>query len=347
MIEFEKGNILDANTEAIVNTVNTVGIMGKGIALQFKKAFPENYEAYKEACEAKKVKIGKMFIYEPHLACGPRYIINFPTKSHWKAKSRIEDIDSGLEALAQEVILRNISSIAIPPLGCGLGGLRWSEVKPRIEAAVASLKNVNVLVFEPSGAPQAKEMKNRTQKPGMTIGRAAIIGLMNRYKIPGYDYRLSLLEIYKLAYFLQSAGEALRLKYRKGSYGPYADNLRHVLNVMDGHFISGYGDGQNKPDVEISLLDGAAQEAEKFLGDYPETFRRFEKVTGLIEGFETPYGMELLSSVHWVTQEDPAAAQDAEVAIRHIHAWSNRKKRIMKPSHINVSWDRLKEKGWI
>lgn len=347
MLEFKKGNILDADSEAIVNTVNTVGIMGKGIALQFKKAFPENYEAYKKACDEKKVKVGEMFVYEPHLACGPRFIINFPTKRHWKGKSRIEDIESGLEALVQEVISRSITSIAIPPLGCGLGGLRWDEVKPRIEKAFTTLDKVNVQVFEPSGAPQAKEIIIRTQRPNMTIGRAAIIGLMSRYKVPDYDYRLSLLEIYKLAYFLQAAGEDLSLQFCKGNYGPYADKLRHVLSIMDGHFISGYGDGKNSPDVEILLKDGAVREAEQFLKNYPETHSRFEKVANVIEGFETPYGMELLSSVHWVAQERPEAAADPEAAIRAVHAWSSRKKQLMKPNHIKIAWSRLKEKGWI
>jgi len=347
MIEFCSGNILDANTEALVNTVNTVGIMGKGIALQFKKAFPENYEAYKKACAENRVKVGEMFVYEPHLACGPRFIINFPTKRHWKGKSRIEDIDSGLQALVKEVTSREIGSIAIPPLGCGLGGLDWKEVKPKIEAAFAPLKNVKVFIFEPSGAPKATNMKNRTQKPNMTIGRAAIIGLMSRYKIPGYDYRLSLLEIFKLAYFLQASGETLKLIFRKGKYGPYADNLRHVLNVMDGHYIHGYGDGRSKPEVEISLKDGALQEAEEFLTQYPETQARFAKVADVIEGFETPYGMELLSSVHWVTQEDRRAKDDPQAAIQAVHAWSPRKQKLMKPEHIIIAWNRLKEKAWI
>lgn len=285
MIEFKRGNILEADADALVNTVNTVGIMGKGIALQFKKAYPENYEAYKKACNSGQVIPGRMFVFEPRLTYGPRYIINFPTKRHWKGKSRIEDIADGLKALAEEVQVRGIQSIAIPPLGCGLGGLRWREVRPMIEAAFAPMKKVRVLVYEPAGAPEAKTMRNRTVKPPMTIGRAALIGLMARYKVPGYDYRLSLLEIFKLAYFLQMAGEALRLRFRKSKYGPYADNLRNVLSEIDGHYIHGYGDGVNNPGVEIALKEGAAQEAEAYLGEYPETQKRFERVTELIEGF--------------------------------------------------------------
>lgn len=143
------GDILKADTQAIVNTVNCVGVMGRGLALQFKGAFPANFRLYKTACDRGEVQPGRMLVYDRGALNSPRYIINFPTKRHWKDKSRIEDIKCGLTALEVEIESRGIESIAIPPLGCGLGGLDWAEVRPLIEEAIGSIPGIRAVVFEP------------------------------------------------------------------------------------------------------------------------------------------------------------------------------------------------------
>lgn len=351
MIELTRGNLLEADVDAVVNTVNTVGVMGKGIALQFRKAFPENFKAYKKACDAGEVVLGKMLVVENRELTGnPLYIINFPTKRHWRAKSKLVDIETGLEALTAEIGVLGIRSIAIPPLGCGNGGLRWKDVLPRIEKAFARLPDVRVLVFEPAGAPSPTKMIDRTTRPKMTLGQAAVLCLMKRYLVPGYLYRLSMLEIQKLAYFLQSAGEDLKLKFEKGPYGPYADNLRIVLERIDGHFIEGYGDGvgTNSPDTPITLLADAANEAKNLLSQQDDIQKRFGRVSELLDGYETPYGMELLSSIHWVaTKENQAARSDPIVAVQHVHAWNKRKSALMKSEHIDAAWRTLRDKGWL
>src|SRR6202166_4741650 len=150
MIKFTTGDILAADVEALVNSVNCVGIMGRGIALQFKNAFPENFKAYAAACARQAVQPGRMFVFETGTMTNPKYIINFPTKRHWRGKSRMEDIEAGLKALLAEIEMRHIRSIAIPPLGSGLGGLQWADVRTRIEAAVRDLNGVEVLVYEPN-----------------------------------------------------------------------------------------------------------------------------------------------------------------------------------------------------
>jgi O-acetyl-ADP-ribose deacetylase (regulator of RNase III) len=344
MIERTQGNILKADAEALVNTVNCIGFMGKGIALQFKKAYPGNFDAYNKACKAGEVQPGRMFIVELHSILNPKYIVNFPTKRHWRADSRYEDIESGLEALVAEVRNRGIQSIAIPPLGCGLGGLDWNRVRPMIEQAFAALSGVRVLLFEPAGAPEAKAMPVRTERPKLTVARALLIRLMDQYV--SQAYRLTLLEIQKLAYFLQEAGQPLKLKYEAGHYGPYAPNLNKVLEALERHFTSGYGDNQ-KPDVEIELLDGAAAQAEAFLSDYAEEHQRLARVNRLIEGFETPYGLELLSSVHWVAVHRNPAAQDRDAAVEGIARWNDRKRQMFRAEHIRLAWDRLASEGWI
>lgn len=344
MIQRTQGDILKADAEALVNTVNCVGVMGRGIALQFRKAFPENFKAYAAACKAEQVQPGTMFVHDLNRLVNPRFIINFPTKRHWRNKSRIEDIQAGLEDLVKVVQQQQITSIAIPPLGCGLGGLQWEEVKPLIMAAFQPLSSVDVLLFEPVGAPQAAHMVKQSKVPNMTVGRAALLGLMRRYLAAVMDPAITLLEVHKLMYFMQDAGEPLRLQYTKGPYGPYAENLRHVLNRIEGHFISGYGDAEDRPDKPLILLPHAYEKAEAFLASYEETRQRFNRVADLIEGFETTFGMELLSTVHWVATRE--AATTAEEAVVKVHEW-NERKRMFEPRHIHLTWERLHEVGWL
>jgi len=344
MLELTRGDILKADAEALVNTVNCVGVMGRGIALQFRKAFSENFKAYKSVCDKKQLHPGIMFVYDLNRFQNPRYVVNFPTKRHWKGKSKIEDIESGLESLVQEIRKRNIRSIAIPPLGCGLGGLSWNQVKPMIQKAFDALPDVHVFLYEPAGAPVAKEMVKEKKVPNMTVGRAVLVGLINRYLEALMDPFVSLLEIHKLMYFMQESGENLRLNYSKGLYGPYAKNLRHVLNLIEGYFISGFADAEDRPDTQIELMPEAANKADRYLGNHYVTRERFDRVVDLINGFETSFGMELLSTVYWVaTRED---AKTAEQAIEKAYLW-NVRKRMFKEEHITIAWRVLEEKGWL
>ena len=344
MLQLIKGDILKADAEALVNTVNCVGVMGRGIALQFRKAFPENFKAYKSACDKKQLHPGIMFVYDLNRFQNPRYVVNFPTKRHWKGKSKTEDIESGLEALVQEVSKRNIRSIAIPPLGCGLGGLDWTQVKQIIEKAFNALPGVNVLLYEPAGAPVAEVMVKGEKSPRMTVGRAALLGLMNRYLKAVMDPSISLLEIHKLMYFMQESGENLRLNYTKALYGPYAKNLRHVLNAIEGHFIIGFADAADQPDKQIQLISEAAKKADIFLEKHYSTREHFDRVVDLIKGFETPFGMELLSTVHWVAMRE--RAKTAAQAIKRTYSW-NVRKRMFKEEHIMIAWKVLEQKEWL
>jgi O-acetyl-ADP-ribose deacetylase (regulator of RNase III) len=347
MIKEISGNLLDADVEALVNTVNAVGVMGRGVALQFKQAFPANFSAYEAACRKGEVKPGRMFVFRRDTLGtrrNPRFIINFPTKRDWRGKSRIEDIESGLLDLVKVVRDEGIQSIALPPLGCGSGRLDWSDVRKRIKESFESLPDVLTLVYVPSQAPAPETMKIGTKRPRMTPFRAALLILMHRYALPGY--RLTLLEIQKLSYFLQAAGEPLELKFCKQKYGPYTETLHHVLQRLEGHFISGYGDRSQR--VSITLAQDAFKEAEGFLSMSDETHERFGKVTRLIDGFETPYGMELLASVHWVaTVEDQDARTNSDKAVQLVHAWNERKRDTFRPEHIKIAWDRLREEHWI
>lgn len=343
MIKLVQGNILEADAEAVVNTVNCVGVMGKGIALQFKQAYPENFHAYKQACDAGDVRPGTMFVFKTGSMLNPKYIFNFPTKTHWKGKSRIEHIEAGLKALVSEIEHRRITSIAVPPLGCGNGGLQWADVHQRIVEALSGLNNVTTLVYAPLGAPAADRMLIRTAKPEMTRARASLVRVIQQYGVPGY--RLTLLEIQKLAYFLQVAGEPLRLRFQKHIYGPYADNLHFVLQRLEGHFLRGYGDRGRH--AHIRVLPDAVRRADSFLEEHQDAHSNLDRVNRLIEGFETPYGMELLATVHWVAVEDVLAAHDVKEAVERVLAWNTRKRKLFHRHHIEIAWVQLREENWL
>lgn len=344
MIEYKTGDILREDAEALVNTVNSVGIMGRGIALQFKNAFPENFKSYAAACGRNEVQPGRMFVVETGRLTNPRYIINFPTKRHWRGKSRIEDIEAGLAALAEEIRSRNIRSIAIPPLGSGLGGLDWSDVRPRIEARLRGLSDIKIIIFEPSDASADARTNRSSDVPKMTPGRAALVGLMHRYLNGLLDPLITLLEVHKLMYFMQTAGEPLRLRYAKGPYGPYAENLRHVLKAVEGHLVSGYADGGDAPDKQLKLVPGALEDAVSFLKNKATTQTRLERVSNLVEGFESPFGLELLATVHWIASKEPV--QTLDDVVTWTYAWSDRKKQYSR-RQIALAVDVLSRKGWI
>ncbi len=344
MLTFETGDVLSADVEALVNTVNCVGVMGRGVALQFKNAFPDNYKAYAEACRRSDVQPGRMFTYDRKTITNPRYIINFPTKRHWRGPSRIEDIEAGLCALRSDIQARGIGSVAVPPLGSGLGGLEWASVRARIVAALGDLADVRVIVYEPSISGGGRAMAKRPLAPKMTAGRAALVGLMQRYIGGLLDPFVTLLEVHKLMYLMQESGERLRLRYVKAPHGPYAENLRSVLVLVEGHLVSGYGDGGDQPGKQLELVPGAVEDAQAFLAGTPETRRRIERVAELVSGFETPFGLELLTTVHWAATRE--AARNPEEAKEAVRAWGERKRRFT-PAQVELAFGVLSEHGWL
>jgi O-acetyl-ADP-ribose deacetylase (regulator of RNase III) len=345
VIRLIQGDLLKQDdVDAVVNTVNCVGVMGKGIALQFKNKWPANFVEYAAACEAGQVRPGRMLIHDSGGLVKPNYIINFPTKEHWRGTSKIEFIQDGLVDLVAQVRRLRIRSIAIPPLGCGNGGLNWNEVRPLIEGAFASLPEVEVHLFEPKGAPEARSMQVRTKRPKMTAGRAAIVKVLDTYR--ALNYGVSKIEVQKLAYFLQEAGEPLKLAFVKHDFGPYSDALRHALNNMEGHFVRGVGDGV--VEAEIEPTDEALAEAEAFINhqDRAELAEHVARVGRLIDGYQSQYGMELLASVHWVATHEPAVCSVGD-AVAAVRTWNDRKRLLIKPEHVAFAWHRLEAEGWL
>lgn len=344
MIKLNSGDILLANTDAIVNTVNCAGVMGKGIALQFKMKYPDNYKYYKKICDQGRMMIGHVLVFECSQTNHPKYIINFPTKRHWKGKSTIDDIKKGLVSLISEVRQLNIQTIAIPALGSGLGGLDWKQVKPIIIDAFSGLPEVEVQLYEPHFSPVVETMSVNTKKPNMTLTRALLIKLLQVYQALGYPH--SLLEVQKLMYFMDVLlGDELNLQYAKKQYGPFTNKINHILQDMENHFTRGYGDRVQK--AEIRLLEGAINEADSFLQGENNYLEKINQIERLIDGFETPFGMELLSTVHWVAVRECDRPLSQEDIVKKIQQWSNRKKNLFQLNHINEAFNRLTEEKWI
>lgn len=343
MITYKKGDLLSANVEALVNTVNTVGVMGKGIALQFKNQFPKNYKAYKEACKNNTFKVGEVLVVPDGDLLSQKLIINFPTKEHWKSDSKYEFIVDGLKALKKTIIQYGIKSIAIPPLGCGNGGLDWDKVRLLIEEELSDLK-IDIQVFQPNdkikSLLQSQELKKETQ---LTPARAMLMYLMYQYEALGDQS--SLFVANKLAYFLQESGEKLRLKFEGHHYGPYSVQLNHVFSYLNGIYLRGMEQNEIKPFEPLFLNYDKYSEIEKYIEKElkQEQRQRLTNVINLIKGYQSTYALELLASVDFVKKSNSTITVQE---IKHkIDTWNKRKADLFDLKHIEIAYKHLKNYG--
>ena len=351
MITFRKGNLLDAPVEALVNTVNTVGVMGKGIALMFKEAFPQNFGAYENACKRKEIRVGHMFVTESLRFDGPRWIINFPSKKHWRQPSQLEWITEGLADLGRVIVDKGIRSVALPPLGCGNGGLDWADVRPEIERVLGALTDVDVQVFEPTERYQ--NVAKRTGVMQLTPARAMVAEMVWRYWVLGSD--CTYLEVQKLGWFLERSVQKLALpntldfQFSADKYGPYSDRLRHLLNGLDGSYLhcdkrlSDAGPGDT-----ISLDEAMRPRVELFLKQEENRHLKpiLEKTESTVTGFESPLGMELLATVDWLMERECCQpnVQAIRVGLRRWPAGpeaADRKLRLFDDRLIGLAIERL------
>lgn len=351
MITFTQGNLLESRAEALVNTVNTVGVMGKGIALMFKEAFPENFKLYEAACKQNQVRVGHMFVTERAELLGPRWIINFPTKRHWRQPSKIAWIAEGLHDLQRVIIDNNIRSIAVPPLGTGNGGLEWPVVRSRIEEALGALPDVEVIVYEPTVKYQ--NVAKREGVRNLTPARALVAELIRRYWVLGIE--CTVLEVHKLAYFLRRNLESynddnpLNLRFQANMYGPYALRLTHLLNALDGSYLHCDKRLADAGPFDLIWFEDAQKD---YLATYlasaeARRFRRaLEATENLIEGFQSPLGMELLATVDWLLNEENVTPSTNEI-IKGLREWPGgpqagaRKERLFDKRLVALALARL------
>lgn len=342
MIRYISGDLLEAHAEALVNTVNTVGVMGKGIALQFRENFPDNYKAYLDAVKRGEVQIGKMLVTRTVNLNGLRYIVNFPTKEHWRNPSRLEYIEQGLVDLRKTIQALSLGSVAVPPLGCGNGGLDWANVRPLIEQYLGDLP-AEILVYEPNATIQQHLQKESETRPvQLSPSKAMLLCLLYDYTRLGEA--VCEFSAQKLGYFLQRLGDTqLKLNFQKHFYGPYSNQMAHLLYSLRGAYVTGLEQRKNRPFDELGLrLEHKAE-----LEDYVENKlsasdrKRLQQVLQLVEGFQSPFGLEVLSTVDYLIVE--GRGFDAAAIRAGLEVWSARKAKQITDYHIGQAVARLRE----
>jgi O-acetyl-ADP-ribose deacetylase (regulator of RNase III) len=350
MIKFTKGNLLGVDAEALVNTVNTVGVMGKGIALMFKEIFPDNFVAYSRACEAGDLNIGEVHVFERGGFLNPKYIINFPTKKHWRNPSKLEWIEDGLKDLRRVIVERGIKSIALPPLGAGNGKLDWADVKPLMEAALSNLGDVEITIFEPTERYQNVSKRAGVEK--LTPARAIVAELIRRYWVLGIE--CTLLEVQKLAWFAErlivrrGLKNVLNLQFAQNRYGPYAHRLSHMLDSLDGSYLHcGKRIADASPSDVIWFEYSKADHVAAYLNSEAKELADIaDDVERVIDGFQSPLGLELLSTVDWIVNVEgvPPSLNGVRQAVRR---WpggagsAERKSKLFSDRLLQIAIDRL------
>lgn len=338
MIHYVKGNLLESNAQALVNTVNTVGVMGKGIALQFREAYPANYRIYLEACRNKALHVGEMLITEDtNMMTGNKIIVNFPTKTHWKMPSEYTYIEQGLVSLRNEIVKRNIRSIALPPLGSHNGGLDWLIVKKMIEKALTDL-DCDVYLYEPS---EIIIEKMKSERVKLTPARAMLLVLFGDMNANGEFASVFAAE--KTIYFMQQFGakSLFKIDFKPYYYGPYSGGkVAHMLYRMNGSYIKGMGGMETRPFDYIWLIDGAESEARQYINSQENNLLRTvcDKTMLFLRGYYSNYSLELLSSVDYLLETVPSlknwrnddTKRVLDIIEHEIQGWSRRKEQMFK-----------------
>lgn len=340
MISFTTGDILTSDAYALVNTVNTVGVMGKGVALHFKEQFPHNYDEYRQACIQKKLMPGTLLVVsDSNLTLGERLIINFPTKVHWRYPSKYSYIEDGLRALVDVIKQYGIKDIAIPPLGCGNGGLDWTQVKSMIVSALSQLDDVNVVVFEP-GVEYKSELKQISSTANLTPARAMLLYSLFYYEMS--DERTNLVVANKLCFFFQEVGDKsfANIRFSKGHYGPYSPSVAHLLKSVNGKYIHGLEEMDAKPFDDLDLDYSRISEVSEFVHALSASEKRHvSQVLKVIDGFESAFALEILATVAYIRRLNPGISFEDVVA--EVGRWSKRKKALFKVDYIRLAYDRL------
>lgn len=343
MIQYITGNILDSNAQALVNTVNTMGVMGKGIALQFKKAYPNNYKAYEKACKNKELQVGKMFVtLDSNTTTGERIIINFPTKTNWRKPSEYKYIEDGLENLVEVINEKVIRSIAIPPLGAGNGGLNWEKVKKTIEQKLGQL-NVNIYVYEPTLQIQEHLTKERVK---LTDARALLLYVL--YDLVKNGEYVSEFSSEKVCYFLQKFGakKYFKLEFEPNFYGPYSGKVRFVLNAINGSYLMGYSDMNKKPFEPLTLVSDAYETVKNHVESSKELLEIATKTIVFLRGFYSDFALELLSSIDYISTKENTL--DRQTISKGLEKWSDRKRTLFSnPKYLEVSLRHLRSTNFV
>jgi O-acetyl-ADP-ribose deacetylase (regulator of RNase III)/uncharacterized protein YwgA len=334
MIHYITGNLLESPAAALVNTVNTVGVMGKGIALQFKHQFPQNYKNYIKAFKNNELQIGKLLITKE----ADKLIINFPTKTDWRKPSEYEYVENGLKALVTLIQTQPIASIAVPSLGAGNGKLDWMKVRALIEHYLNPL-TCEVFLYQPNVEIQGSV---RPERALLTPARAMLLAVL--YDLVGYGEFVSEFAAEKVCYFLQRFGAQplFRLEYQPYFYGPYSGKVRHVLYLLNGTYLNGYSSKDKKPFEPLDLVTTAETDILSYLADKPNERAIVEQTKQFLRGFYSNYCLELLSTLDFI--RETTSISQREAIRQQLNQWSERKSQLVSNERFfNQMMDKLEQ----
>ena len=351
------GDLLKSDAQTLVNTVNCVGVMGKGIALAFKRKFPDMFEDYERRCARGEVRLGRPYLYKGH--AGP-WILNFPTKDHWRAVSRLSDIVAGLKYLEMHYKLWGITSLAVPPLGCGSGQLDWAVVGPTLYRYLNEL-DIPVALYAPHGTPpQQLELeflagKTRVEKeiPSAEYIRVppaavALVAILSRVTREPYHWPIGRTTFQKIAYFATEVGLPTGLHYGKGSFGPYSPQLKRVVaQLQNNGLLSETKRGHMfvaKPGP--TYRDARAQ----YRSQLKDWLPAIERVADLFLRLQRTTDAEIAATVHYVAQDlKPRAGHtpsELEV-LEEVKAWKARRAPALDEMRIAETIRYLNMLGWV
>ena len=343
MVEIVQGDLFEADAAALVNPVHCAGLMKRGLCRQFKTRFPDNFEQYKAACDADALAPGDVLVHDRGGLFGdarqPRYLLNVATKDHWRDDSSATYIDAGMASVVDAVTTRGLSSLAVPALGCGGGGLDWPTVRPLLTDPLAALEDVQAWVYAPRSA-QGRGGSPASEPPAMTQGRAELLlGLA-----ACADARVHPHAAHNLAFLLQGMGAALHLSFEPGAHGLRAAGLSAVLRHIDGHFIDGYDPSHQ--DSPFGLHHGATKTAERTVMAENEAAERHDQIRSLLEKGRAAPTLDLLATVGWLVRHDASVRRRPEAAVRAVQDWSRRVAERFSPAQITTAWQQLHRHGW-
>jgi uncharacterized protein YwgA/O-acetyl-ADP-ribose deacetylase (regulator of RNase III) len=360
MIRVLIGDIFESKAQTLVNTVNTVGVMGKGIALGFRKRFPEMYEDYARRCERHEVQLGRPYFFRRMI---PPHVLNFPTKGHWRSVSKLSDIVVGLEYLGNHISEWGITSLAVPPLGCGEGQLEWRVVGPTLHRYLSAL-GVPVELYAPFGTPHEelqpdflynrREIASASGDRGKSLpsfhlepGWVALVAIIEEVSKERYHWPIGRVGFQKLAYFATEAGIPTGLSYRRGSYGPYAPEVKQVLSklINNGLIVERKRGRMLAADVGPTYGD-AKRGYESFLLEWPSQIAR---VVDLVVRMDTD-DAEIAATVHFSARRlrETLGRQPSEAEIfDYVMEWKNRRRPPLNVGDVALAIRRLNVLGWI
>jgi len=345
MIEIRRGDLFDAEAEALVTPVHCAGIMKRGLCRQFKERFPENTRQYKAACDTGTLRPGDVLVHDRGGLFGdqdgPRYVLNVATKDHWTDTARLAGIEAGIDSVVDEVKTRDVGSIAVPALGCGGGGLDWADVRPLLTVSLAALDAQDALIYAPRSASTNSSAGERSRSsPTMTQGRALLLAILDAYATPDDD--LYTHAAHNLAYLLQCDGEDLHLEFKLSPQGPHAPGLTAVLRRIAGYFIIEYD--PEHPDAPFRLRPSAVTEANDVVAARPTGADRFERVHHLLGGVSSDDDLSCLATVLWITRRNSEIRHETEAVVQALH---DRHDFSASQERVTAAWRRLRNRGWI